>query len=74
MVRGTLHLSSKWVHASYAPVLPQAVRNLPGPDRPLPPPKHIPSLGGTDIIPMFTRTEYPVQRDVDLNARGRERR
>ncbi|KAF8553351.1 hypothetical protein OG21DRAFT_1255897 [Imleria badia] len=74
VVRGTFHLSSEWVYVSHAPFLPQAVRHLPAPDRPLPPPKHIPSPGDTDIIPMFTRTESLVHRDVDLNVRGRERR
>ncbi|KAN0085951.1 hypothetical protein V8E55_007085 [Tylopilus felleus] len=44
-----------------------AVRYLLAPDRPLPLPKHIPSLGSIDI-PKFTRTEHPVHRNVDLNA------
>ena len=64
----------KWVYMSHAPPLvsfPQAVRYLLAPDRPLPLPKHIPSLGSIDI-PKFTRTEHPVHRNVDLNAGERE--
>lgn len=50
---------------------PRAAKNLPAPDRPLPPHRHLPSLASTDI-PTFTRTEHPVHRDINRNAGGRE--
>ena len=76
----TLSVSS-WHAASYAcrwtngfvshtPFLPQAVRNLPAPDRPLPPPKYIP-LPGDISTSMSTRTEHSICRNGDLNAGGR---
>lgn len=70
-ILGHTYFTSVWVCTSYSPSLPQAARKIPAPDRPLPPPKHIPPPGDTDI-PMFSRPEYSVNRHVALNAVGRE--
>jgi cryptochrome len=69
--QATLSISS-WRSVLYTcqmnVVLPQAVRNFPAPERPLPLPKYIPPPEGT----MFTRMKHPGHLDVDLSAGDRE--